>query len=86
MSGLFRKSMVALSGLLIAASAAARQPSAHSLPPPVSVHVQSHMPAQPRARTATPESTTRGNAPNTARRSASCRLQIVPAASASSVM
>ena len=36
MSGLFRKSMVALSGVLIATSVAARQPSARSLPSSVS--------------------------------------------------
>lgn len=41
MSGFFRKSMVALSGVLIATSVAARQPSAHSLPSPVSIHSQS---------------------------------------------
>lgn len=41
MSGLFRKSMVALSGVLIASSVAARQPSAHSFPSPVSLDAQS---------------------------------------------
>lgn len=41
MSGLFRTSMVALSGVLIAASVAARQPSAHSLQTPASVQSQS---------------------------------------------
>ena len=40
MSGLFRKSMVALSGVLIAISVAARQPSAHSVPSSVSIHSQ----------------------------------------------
>jgi hypothetical protein len=41
MSGLFGKSMVALSGVLIASSVAARQPSAHSFPSPVSLYSQS---------------------------------------------
>ena len=40
MSGLFHKSMVAFSGVLIATSVAARHPSAHSLPTPVSVQSQ----------------------------------------------
>jgi hypothetical protein len=41
MSGLFRKSMAALSGVLIASSVAARQPSAHSFPSAVSLGSQS---------------------------------------------
>jgi hypothetical protein len=41
MSGLLRKSMVAFSGVLIAFSVAARQPSAESVPSPASVHPQS---------------------------------------------
>ena len=41
MSGLFRKSMVAFSGVLVATSVAARQPSADSYPSPASVHSQS---------------------------------------------
>ena len=40
MSGLIRKSMVAFSGVLIAISVAARQPSAHPLLSPVLVHSQ----------------------------------------------